>query len=195
MNYFRQTNSNFSVTLIGGEPCTGKSTLMKKIIKDHKIDKDFEHGKLLKGHQSSDFVIAGLYEGQLFDGTDRLSMAVQPVFIDYIKKKMDKKHVLLEGDRLFKPSLIQFMFELPIDFRLIILHVDEEIKKQRHVDRGDNQTEKWLNAKKTTVNNIKNKFDYSLLKNNNEQEMEKAIDYIINRKRDKMVSPAQESFF
>ena len=57
------------------------------------------------------------------------------------------------------------------------------------------QTEKWLNAKRTTVNNIKNKWEHSLLSNNNEQEMKIAIDYIINKKTNKLVSPAQESFF
>ena len=195
MSFYRQTKKRYNVTLIGGEPCSGKTTLIKKIIKDNKINKNFEYKKLLKGHQNNEYVIAGLYEGNLFDGSDRLSMAVQPVFIDYIRNKDDERHVILEGDRLFKPSLIQFMCELPIYFRLIILNATEEIKKQRHIDRKDEQTEKWLNSKKTTIMNVKNKYDYSELSNNNESEMIQALDYVLNLKTNKVISPAQETLF
>ena len=43
--------------------------------------------------------------------------------------------------------------------------------------------------------NVKNKYDYSELSNNNESEMIKALDYVLNLKTDKVVSPAQETLF
>ena len=45
------------VTIVGGEPCTGKSTLMKQIIKKENVNESFEYKKLLKGHQNNEIII------------------------------------------------------------------------------------------------------------------------------------------
>ena len=81
MNYF-------NITLIGGEPCSGKSTLVKEIIKQEKINKYFEYDKILKGYYNKDYIVLGLYEDSTFPGTDRLSMAVQPKFIKYLEENI-----------------------------------------------------------------------------------------------------------
>ena len=155
------------ITLIGGEPCTGKSTLVKTIITRKNINEKFEYEKLLKGHINDEYIVIGVYDNGLFDGTDKLSMAVQPVFKKFITKNKTKKHIILEGDRLFKKSLIKWLTESEHFFRLIILTAEESTKKFRHIVRKDKQTESWLNSKKTTVNNIIKEFNHTMFKNEN----------------------------
>jgi uridine kinase len=183
------------VTIIGGEPCTGKSTLMKQIIKKEKINEIFEYKKLLKGHQNEKIIIIGLYEDQLFDGTDRLSMAVQPVFIEYLKQQKPKKHIILEGDRLFKKTLFDYILKTDIFFRLIILECSENIKKFRHIARKDEQSQKWLDSKKTTIQNIKNKYSHNLFRNENMSDCDRIIEYILSLDNKKATDPDQFKLF
>jgi len=183
------------ITLIGGEPCTGKSTLMRSIIKRKNINKNFEYEKLLKGHCNEDYIVLGLYGGELFDGTDKLSMAVQPVFERFINKEKTKKHIILEGDRLFKKSLIRWLQSSNNFFRLIILTASESVKSFRHKKRKDEQTQKWINAKKTTINNITSEFNHTMFKNENMIDMDKIIDYILQEKNNIIQRPNQFNLF
>tara|TARA_R110001592_G_scaffold222996_3_gene478373 strand:+ start:1082 stop:1642 length:561 start_codon:yes stop_codon:yes gene_type:complete len=183
------------LTIIGGEPCTGKSTLMNQIIKKENINKSFEYKKILKGHQNDEIIVIGLYENQLFDGTDRLSMAVQPVFIEFLKEHRTKKHIILEGDRLFKKSLFDYILQEDIFFRLIILDCSEESKKFRHINRKDNQSQSWLDSKKTTIQNIKNKYSHNLFKNENITDCDKVIEYILSLENKNSTDPSQFKLF
>ena len=183
------------ITLIGGEPCTGKSTLMRTIISRKNINHKFEYETLLKGHTNDDYIVVGVYDNSLFDGTDKLSMAVQPVFKRFIAKSKTKKHIILEGDRLFKKSLIKWLSGSEHFFRLIILTAEESTKKFRHIARKDEQTESWLNAKKTTVNNIINEYSHTIFKNENTSDMEKIINYILQEKNNIINTPDQFNLF
>ena len=186
----------FNITLIGGEPCSGKSTLVKNIIKDKKINKYFEYDKILKGYNNDSFIILGLYEDNNFPGTDRLSMAVQPVFIKFLNNLNSdfNKHIILEGDRLFKTSMIDFLNKFSKIFRLIILDCSEETKKLRLIKRKDNQTDAWLKSKKTTVNNVKSRYKYHLL-NNEDKNFIYNLDYVLDLKKDNIIQSKQEFLF
>jgi|TARA_R110000824_G_scaffold685_1_gene4273 2-phosphoglycerate kinase len=187
--------SCFDITLIGGEPCTGKSTLVRRIKNEHNVDIEFQYKKLLKGYRNKDTEIMGIYNEELFDGTDRLSMAVQPVFLDYIEQKDNDRHVILEGDRLFKKSLIENLSNGKHNFRIIILKASENSKKHRHETRMDDQTEKWLNSKKTTIKNIEKAYKHSLFQNENETDCKKIMSYIMTGGAEREKKPSQCAMF
>ena len=73
------------VIAIGGEPGTGKTTLMWKLIEQLKPEPKFSEFKLVPYHQKDNVYILGKYEeGETFAGTDRMSMSVQPEAIKFL---------------------------------------------------------------------------------------------------------------
>ena len=66
------------IIAIGGVPASGKSTLMKKVIKEYKPLKTFKYG-LIRGlyDKEKNLYFIGIYDDSVFCGTDKLSMAVQ----------------------------------------------------------------------------------------------------------------------
>lgn len=145
------------IVAIGGVPGTGKTTLVREYMKG----KDWvsvEPEKTLSGlyNKETDTYVLGKYEdGEVFAGTDRLSMAVQPAAQKFIKET--KSNVLFEGDRLFNQSFLEFCYDLPnVDLTILLLEAPETLLKQRYQDRGSNQSDKFLQGRATKYNNIKN---------------------------------------
>ncbi len=136
---------------VGGVPATGKTTLMRKIIRLLKPKHELAFG-LVRGMLINDIAILGVYkDNEIFAGTDKLSMAVQNHFDKYVAKK--HKHLMFEGDRLFtKNNLLNLIHTH--DTRIIILQADDKTLHQRHIDRNDNQNEKFLKSRKTKIENI-----------------------------------------
>ena len=145
-----------TILILGGEPASGKSTLMRRFMSEMGEWNSSEPKKTLQVlyNKKSDCYVLGKYEeGVLFAGTDRLSMSVQPVAGEFVKET--QSNIVLEGDRLFKKKFIDYIMTLS-DTRLMIIHVkaDEDVMKNRHKDRGDDQTETFIKSRHTKVNNI-----------------------------------------
>lgn len=143
---------------IGGVPATGKTTLMKYFY-DMKSMKNFDFG-LVKGHYNDvdNIILFGLYNLKgTFLGTDKLSMGVNKQFLQYIEHAKDKRNIIFEGDRLFSLNNLIKLNEL-YDLRIIILKQPEEVLKQRHIDRQDTQTDKFLKGRTTKIKNIEQHF-------------------------------------
>ena len=67
------------VLAIGGPPGSDKSTLMKAFMQTRAFVPVFDAFPLVPYHQHGNIYIIGKYErDEVFGGTDRLSMAVQP---------------------------------------------------------------------------------------------------------------------
>lgn len=150
--------------LIAGAPGTGKTTLMKQFMSGYDNWSQQELAPLLQGMVSGDTTILGIYGGdEVFQGTDRLSMAVQPEFRKWVESD-DKRNenILLEGDRLVSSSNIDFLKEKGYDVRVIVLEVDKATKQQRYKDRGSNQDPTWLASKETKVSKIAGRMDMIL---------------------------------
>lgn len=162
------------IIAIGGVPATGKTTLMRKIIKYYMPLKTFKY-KLVRGlyNKNKNIYIIGIYNDELFSGTDKLSMAVQPNFIEFLSKIKNSK-VIFEGDRLFNQSLFD-----EIECKKIILQAEKNIINQRHIKRNDSQTEKFLKAKKTKIKNILENNDVLLYNNNTEDDSKIILNDII----------------
>ena len=162
------------IIAIGGVPASGKSTLMKKVIKEYKPLKTFKYG-LIRGlyDKEKNLYFIGIYDDSVFCGTDKLSMAVQPHFFKLIDKLPEARFVF-EGDRLFNQSLFD-----KYDCEIVVLNANEETIEQRHKQRSDNQTDRFKRAKQTKINNILNKNEVTVLDNNTEQDAENLFNHII----------------
>ena len=143
-----------NIVAIGGEPAVGKTTLMRKFFTSYTPWKQFKYKKLY-GHFNEELhlVILGVYSaGEIFSGTDKLSMAVQPDFEEFIDKNKPNYNILFEGDRLFNLKTIKKCMQ---NSNLKIFIIESKHTNARHKDRNDNQTDKFIKGRKTKVNNIK----------------------------------------
>jgi len=134
---------------LGGEPATGKTTIIKKLREFFNLT-PFSYGQVKGVYDKEKKVyFIGVFDGSTFEGTDKLSMAVQPFFIKFLNW-CEGGIVIFEGDRLFNQSL----FDRDFNFVKIIIKADEEILESRHKERGDTQSNKFLKSKKTKIENI-----------------------------------------
>ena len=174
------------VIAMGGEPATGKTTLMFKLISMADDWEVIKPQKLLDAMYSKklNLYILGKYanDGNVFQGTDRLSMAVQPDAIEFFES-LETGNVIFEGDRLFNGKMLDRLSELfPNDFKVLILTVKDSTLDQRHIDRKDDQDDKFKNSRKTKISNIMGSLtlmDYiETMVNENLEDQSKIIDNI-----------------
>ncbi len=142
------------VIAIGGEPGSGKSTLMKEVIKHYGVEPKYDAFKLVPYLQKDNIYVLGKYEeGEVFSGTDRMSMAVQPEAIKFLTTLPTNSIVFYEGDRLFTASFLEDCLD-KYELKIIYLSTDKEIRKERYKERGSNQNETWLQGRETKIANI-----------------------------------------
>lgn len=170
------------VIAIGGEPGSGKSTLMKEIILHYGVEPKYDAFKLVPYLQKDNIYVLGKYEeGEVFSGTDRMSMAVQPEAIKFLASLPNDAVVLFEGDRLFTASFLEHCID-EYDLNIIYLSTTKLIREERYKERGSNQNETWLQGRETKISNIMsnmtlmfNTFKYV---NNNFEEQKHILDVI-----------------
>lgn len=145
---------------VGGSPGTGKTTLFRKYM-ENKTFTPIEPAKLVSAMYNAerDLYILGKYEeGEVFAGTDRLSMAVQPPMQEWIASH--NCNVLFEGDRIFNQSFLEFAMGLPnTELHIVFLSAPKDILEQRYKDRGSDQSEQFLRGRETKYSNLLSNFD------------------------------------
>jgi dephospho-CoA kinase len=142
------------VIAIGGNPGSGKSTLMKRVIEYYTPVKKYDEFKLVPYLQNNKIYILGKYdEGEVFSGTDRMSMAVQPEAIKFLASLPADSIVLYEGDRLFTASFLEDCAE-KYELKIIHLSTSVEVREDRYKERGSNQNVTWLQGRESKINNI-----------------------------------------
>ena len=170
------------IIAIGGEPGSGKTTLMKEIIQHYGVEPKYDSFKLVPYLQKDNIYILGKYEeGEVFSGTDRMSMAVQPDAIKFLSTLPKDAVVLFEGDRLFTASFLEHCLD-KYDLSIIYLSTTKQIREERYKERGSNQNQTWLQGRETKISNIMsnmtlmfNTFKYV---NNNLEEQKHILDVI-----------------
>lgn len=150
------------IVLIGGEPAVGKSTLMRSVLSMFKPEqKEFKFG-LVRGtiHEfllRKTFVL-GVYDYDLFSGTDKLSMAVQPhveEFLLSLRGEYPDCAVLMEGDRIFTRSFLHFVMENFASEAAIFLLKASKAERDRRIRlRLSKQSDRVLAARATKLQRI-----------------------------------------
>lgn len=138
-----------------GMPGTGKTTVMRDFMNkfagwhsDRPID-------LLDTMVAGRIRVLGKYEdGETFAGTDRLSMAVAPKAIEWIKTK-PAEFVVGEGDRLNNKGFFEAAGD---DLTIIHLTVSDQERQRRYKERGSEQSESFIQTTKTKCKNILEEF-------------------------------------
>jgi adenylate kinase len=148
---------------IGGLPATGKSTILKKFMKELEWVKQ-EPRKLVTSmyNKANDLYIIGDYSDpkEKFPGLDRLSMAVQPEAIKFLQET--KSNILFEGDRLFTASFLESASQMvdlsQLELKIVFIKADPKIVKERHAERDDSQSKKFIKGRDTKLDNIRSSF-------------------------------------
>jgi len=156
----KNTLKTRKIIAVGGQPGTGKTTLFRKYM-EGKTWLETAPAKLVVGNYNTerDLYILGKYEeGEVFAGTDRLSMAVQPPLQEWIASH--NCNILFEGDRVFNQSFLEFCMGLPnTDLLVVYLKAPKETLEQRYKDRGSDQSEQFLRGRETKYSNLLSNFD------------------------------------
>jgi broad-specificity NMP kinase len=171
---------------VGGSPGTGKTTLFRKYM-ESEVFQPVEPAKLVSAMYNTerDLYVLGKYEeGEVFAGTDRLSMAVQPAMQEWIASH--NCNVLFEGDRIFNQSFLEFAMGLPdTELHIVFLNAPKNVLEQRYKDRGSDQSEQFLRGRETKYSNLLSNFDLmpyiTEFANTNLEEQGKVLAFLENQ--------------
>jgi len=136
------------VILIIGECGSGKTWVMKQLIKALEINTSvytYSAG-LYRFVKKDGVVITGVYNGDKFEGSDKLSMAVMTSNKQFQDAVKDARVVVCEGDRFTNSTFIK-------EFSPYIIRIEDDGAEGRKL-RGSNQTERHLKSIKTRVQSI-----------------------------------------
>lgn len=171
------------VIAIFGEPGSGKSTLMKRIMDELQVSRDVHNDvKLVPYHKNGNLYILGKYEeGETFGGTDKMSMAVQPEAVKFLASRGATDVVLFEGDRLCTASFLEECVD-KYDTSIVYLRTNKETRTERYAERGSNQDETWLRGRESKISNIRSNFvlqmEITEFDNENLEDQSKIVEFI-----------------
>jgi pantothenate kinase len=152
-----------NIISIIGEPGTGKTTLMFALMKQLNVmlpapQKSTTHPLVTYHDFGNHIYILGKYEeSKTFSGTDALSMACQPQVVGWLETIPKDSIVIMEGDRLGNAS---FLMHCAVHYELLVYYLDvpKAIREQRYLERGSNQSEKFLKGRETKYAGLRTNF-------------------------------------
>jgi GTPase SAR1 family protein len=143
--------------LLVGACGSGKTWVMNQLITEYNLNLKAKT-KLIHFRTNKKICVLGNYDRSVFEGGDKLSMAVSLDF-DNFKKITDRENfiVICEGDRFTNKKFIKI-------FTPFIIKIQDEGEAGRKA-RGSNQSKRHISSIQTRVNNIK---ENKLVKNSDE---------------------------
>lgn len=173
------------IIAIGGQPAVGKSTIMKKFFEKKKdLFIEIEPIKLVPClfDTTNNLIVLGKYdEGEMFGGTDRYSMAVQPAATEFVKKSTH--NIVFEGDRLFNQSFLEMLSDLPdTELQIVYITASNKLIEQRHKERKDTQSEIFIKGRVTKHENLRSNFTFmpytKVFENDTQEDLEIIVSYL-----------------
>ena len=166
---------------ICGEPSTGKTTLMRCIMNMLHSDITWLAGKYrtLEYMYNGNIVVLGMYRGETFDGTDRLSMAVIEDAEQFLKTQPYlAEWILFEGDRLFCARWIKACIDSGADCKFVQLSFSPAEFNRRYAQRMYNRTAQsaaFIKSRRTKYQNLRQSFPFIELRRNDNSTDQSAL--------------------
>lgn len=162
---------------LAGVPASGKSTIMREVRQRLMPSVvQFKSGTL-HGVRAGNFWCYGVFDGSLFEGTDRLSMCVIDDAIAHVRELQaaSERHVLVvEGDRLFCERFLR-----AARATVIVIDAAEQELNNRHTLRRDRQTATRLRACRTKIENFCNRHKVIRVFNNTLGDLNRIVAEIV----------------
>lgn len=151
---------------IVGEPGVGKTTLVRRFWHEEICRTGVGGFKVgfLKGHfiakDQGDtlWYLMGSYQGETFDGPDKLSYQAPAAFEEFLRTREKNSILIFEGDRLSSSKIFKTCAEIS-EFKLIHLSATPETLDAHRIKRGSKQNPTWLKGRKTKIDNLCVEFD------------------------------------
>lgn len=147
------------VTMIIGEPCVGKSLLMKELMNLGR-PWEFANPKYVPYHhsRSMNLTVIGNYTDPThkFPGTDRMSMACQQHVVSWLigAQNLGTNSVIFEGDRLGNYKMAKSLQYVVSDLHVIHLRVPQEFLAKRRAEERSTQDATFVRSRVTKVSNL-----------------------------------------
>ncbi len=175
------------VVPIFGVPGTGKSTLVRHILLRLIGLPPYQVRKrgTATYHVSSvgPVLVLGTYPpGEIYGGTDRLSMSCQKDVLELFRIWSSHGHdgrVLFEGDRLASAKFLASCQADHYTLRPFYLRTPEAQRRARFAERGSSQTEQFLKGRETKIRNLAAAFPGTWLDSIVPEDIEKNAEQII----------------
>ncbi len=133
-----------NVILVVGNCGVGKTWIMKQLVSKLELNTTGKIGMFLF-HRNEKVSVLGKYDGSVFEGSDKLSMAVMRD-LDLFYKECKTKWVVCEGDRFTNSTFIE-------GTRPTIIKIIGDGAKGR-AQRGSSQSDRQLKSIATRVGKI-----------------------------------------
>lgn len=146
-----------------GEPASGKSTILRKLIAGLGPGIVKKEGLVAYTEFTADKVIvAGIYDEQVFSGTDRLSKGCGPKYREWLSLRLaDPAYAdwrfYWEGERFSNSKFFDFFENLGDAVTVYYLEADEKLLSERNQARS-NQNESWRKGMRTRMQNLHKRY-------------------------------------
>ena len=151
-----------------GEPAAGKSTVMRKFIATLSTGSVQKEGLVAYTIFPQDkVIIAGIYDEQVFSGTDRLSKGCGPKYREWLAaKNLDSEFAnwkfYFEGERFSNSKFFDYFRDECDDVTIYYLQADEEILNERNANRS-NQNPTWRKGMATRMRNLRENYPVTIV--------------------------------
>lgn len=134
------------IVLLIGVQGTGKTWVMKQLIERFKCESKKKIGKI-RYHTNSELIVVGKYDNSMFEGSDKLSMAIMSDYDTFMQFNRNC-FIVMEGDRFTNGRVVNHPEYVPV-----IIKITNDGKEGRQ-QRGSIQKEEIIQRMQSRINNI-----------------------------------------
>lgn len=139
------------VLWVVGEPGAGKTVLCRQILQT--AGQPFQLLPQPKWTRAGRYVAAGHYNGERFEGADRVPYNGVRDALEAWREVLCKQGAptltLFDGDRFSHGAVVQFFTALPVRLGCALLDTPAEVAEQRRLARGSKQNPAWVRGRRT----------------------------------------------